>query len=793
MIQHYLTICFRNLKKYKSQSIISIVGLAIGFLSFVLCNYYVQYHLFYNTQIPDAQRIYKLNTDLTESDLYQEFPEIEKIFRLPSGGVIWGQFVNCKITTDEHDISIQGLLSPVLDPSFIDFFSLPIIYGTKEMITRTNEGIVIFESFAKKFTNNIGSLTGKELKIDESKSYCISGILKDPPENSIWGERKKYCLLVGQNSNNNSWSITIPGYNGNYYYYIQLNKNVSKRKFLDKVEYYFNKDKGKNETEGKYVIEPLTGLSNFSEYSINIGKFLFIFGVLILLASLFNFLLFQLSMYYNHFREYGIRIVNGVNVWQFTLQLLVDIAVRFLLSGFIVFFIMESCFDMFEKTYYDFTYIHLHLPLLRAHLVKYILYGTSLSFILSFILSHHLLKLSARSVSGYLIRKNNMNMVRNILLLLQLIVIILFISASGIVKLQIDSMRADIFLNLTRNERENIISFPCNYQQLRGQHAILSQKILSSGHVLDITSSDEPVIRMWYSDGSTISGIENQEVRCFGVAVNFCDFFNGHIIQGNAFDSSTDHDAVIVNRNFQKLFPDESLIGKNFNYFGSETSRIIGVIDHIQLFLKDFNNGVEEVNNIVENDFLFFPILTEEMSSRFYYVKCKTGQIKEAKQHIETCLKEFIPESFQVNFTTLQEEVDNTFSTEKLITYSSVIFFIISLVLGLLSIYSSVLMSVEKRRKEIAIRKINGAGLKDIILLFGKTYFSLWTVACFISYPFIYHYAKIWLERYKEPVTLNILLFVMIYGVILSFIAFIVVFQIIKAFKDNPAEVIKSE
>jgi hypothetical protein len=91
-----------------------------------------------------------------------------------------------------------------------------------------------------------------------------------------------------------------------------------------------------------------------------------------------------------------------------------------------------------------------------------------------------------------------MNMVRNVLLLLQLIVIILFISASGIVKLQVNSMRADIFPNLTRNERENIISFPCNYQQLRGQHAILPQKILSSGQVLDVTSSNEPVITGGY-------------------------------------------------------------------------------------------------------------------------------------------------------------------------------------------------------------------------------------------------------------------------------------------------------
>ena len=87
MIKHYVTICLRNLKKYQSQSVISIVGLSIGFLSFVLCNYYVQYHLFYNAQMPNSDRIYKLDTELTENDLNREFPEIEKILPISLLGI----------------------------------------------------------------------------------------------------------------------------------------------------------------------------------------------------------------------------------------------------------------------------------------------------------------------------------------------------------------------------------------------------------------------------------------------------------------------------------------------------------------------------------------------------------------------------------------------------------------------------------------------------------------------------------------------------------------------------------
>ena len=549
MITHYLKIALRNLWKYKTQSIISIVGLSLGFLSFMLCNYYVQYHLFYNTQIPNSDRIYKLNTSLKESDLSKEFPEIEKILPLPTPYGITGLQVDCTINIEDKDISHQVFISNMLDPSFIDFFSLSIIYGTKEIIAHPNGSIVLFESEAKKLTENTASLIGKEVKMD-NKSYFITGILKNPPVNSTFGGIKSIYFLTGQKS----LVITYPDQNNKYAYCIQLNKTASKSNFLNKLEHYFNKNKNENETENKYELEPFTGLSNFSEYSINIGKFLFTFGLLILLASLFNFILLQFSMYYNHFREYGIRIVNGMNGWQLTLQLFVDIMIRFLLSGVIVFIIIELNFHNFERIYRELTYINLDLHLLMQHLMKYILYGTALSFVLSYILSHNLLKRSIRSVSGYLLQRNNNNRGRNMLLFLQMLVIIIFISAAGIVKLQVNSMKSNIFSNFTRNERENIIYFPGNIIQLFVNYDILLQKISNSTDVLDVTGSEDGVIRTYdLSNDRKIAGFEDKIVENMVVAFNFCNFFNGHIIQGNGFENQDDYDAAIVNENFLKL------------------------------------------------------------------------------------------------------------------------------------------------------------------------------------------------------------------------------------------------
>ena len=791
MVLHYFRITFRTMRKYSRQSLIGICGLAIGLLTFMLCNYYVQYHLFYNTQIPNADRIYKLTSTLTENELKNNFPEIEKMLPI-SKNEISGISVNYAISIDDKDVSSKGIISIALHPSFVDFFSLRLIHGNKEMITRTDNGLVLFESSAKKLTNDIGSLIGKEFKLENDKIFYITGILTDPPDNSQLGISKHFFFHLTQNPADNPMKAFISSEKSNSFF-VQLYKNASKRSFLTKLENHFNKEPA----EKSYEIKPYTGLSNFGEYNKNIFKFLFVFGFLILLSTLSNFILFRISLYYNRLKEYGIRIVNGVNGLKFTWQLYVDIATQFLLSCFIVFFVLETFFSTFEKTYYQFTYIHLHLPTLREQLMSYFLYGMLLSLLFSMVLSRILLRLSGRSVFGNLLHKNKQNIANGVLLFIQLSVITVFISASGIVKLQVDRMKSSIFSNLTQSEQENILYFRCDYSQLYRQYDVLTQKIKNSNDVLDITGSNIPIFipsGYAYFAYLEMNDFEDQKIQNYQVSVNFFTFFKGQTLFGDASENAmNDEDAVIVNKHFMKLFPDESIIGKTFSAkrgFSSDNRmyRIVGVVDNIQVYSVELNEGVEEVSNIAEKEPLIFSRLSESRASNDFYVKFKSGKLKETKQHIETCLREFILESAEIKFATLQEQVDSSFKSEKLISFSSVILFFISLILGLLNIYSSVMMSVEKRKKEIAIRKINGAGVKDIILLMGKSYFILWTLACLVSFPFIYFFAIRWLERYRDPVSLNILLFVVIYVVILLFIALTVLSQIIKTVKSNPAE-----
>ena len=91
MIQHYFKIAFRNLLKYKMQSIISIIGLAIGFTCFALANLWIHYEMTYDSACKGSDRMYLLYENNTLSDtgystnmsyplsnlLKETFPEVE--------------------------------------------------------------------------------------------------------------------------------------------------------------------------------------------------------------------------------------------------------------------------------------------------------------------------------------------------------------------------------------------------------------------------------------------------------------------------------------------------------------------------------------------------------------------------------------------------------------------------------------------------------------------------------------------------------------------------------------------
>ena len=113
--------------------------------------------------------------------------------------------------------------------------------------------------------------------------------------------------------------------------------------------------------------------------------------------------------------------------------------------------------------------------------------------------------------------------------------------------------------------------------------------------------------------------------------------------------------------------------------------------------------------------------------------------------------------------------------------------------ISLFGVYSHVTLSCERRRKEIAIRKVNGATSADIIRSFLRQYFYLLLFSCVIALPLGTFVMLHWLEQYVERTPLYWWIYAGIVAVMYVFVVLCIGRSVWRAANENPAEVIKSE
>ena len=118
---------------------------------------------------------------------------------------------------------------------------------------------------------------------------------------------------------------------------------------------------------------------------------------------------------------------------------------------------------------------------------------------------------------------------------------------------------------------------------------------------------------------------------------------------------------------------------------------------------------------------------------------------------------------------------------------------LVCILISVFGIYSLVTLTCQYRRKEIAIRKVNGAQMSDILRIFSKEYALMLVVASIMAFPTAYWVMKQWIQTYNRQVEIGILPFAIIFIGITLVITISIGHRVWKAANENPADVVKSE
>lgn len=798
MIKHWFIIAYRNLLKYKQQTVISIIGLAIGFVCFALSAYWIRYETGFDAFHKNASRIYQVRkVDSTDnSGFYINTPPplartLEKHFPGIRASSASSRVYDIEPGENARSIDVQQV-----DSNFFDLFDVSILSGSFDF--NDVNGILVTETFAREYYHTSNPI-GKELiwyvSGKEHKKLHVRGVVKDWPRNT---NLPFQVIQPVEPEDRDNWGV--PGMT-----YFLLKKGTDVKAFSEK----FSALKFKDVLEApSYVMVPLTR-AYYTEPVYNDANLKFdqvllfaVLGLLVILCALFNYLNLYASRIRIRVKELSLRKVNGAS----NAGLFVMLAIEFLLLlglALVIGFVgIECCLPAFMKfAAIESDSIRIYIEL-GIYALLLIVVSLLLVFVIIYYTRNQLFQQSVRIVAslkaGSVFGKMG--------LVLQMIISLGFIFCTTIYCKQIYTLdNSDPGFN-----RQNILSvgistkssyfFSAYFEKVETVNSAFNG-IKQIPTVEDIILFGQGAIYPRFISSGGLARTEKMNEKesidfdQFTVSPSYIRFLGLKLIAGNDFkpvaaDNRTD---VIVNEAFAKTLGLKDPVGKTFIEVPKPYYMPDGTV---------FRNGVEYPHLIigVVKDFVYeSPIVKVRpvvMYCRDNYValgiKYKPGTYQETKKAIEAFVEKNLP-SEQANVFNMDEEYKKQYASEASLRISLALLSLVCIAISLFGIYSVVVLDCEHRRKEIAVRKVNGASLISIFNLFFKQYILLLGAASLVAFPVGYSIMRPWTEKYVLQTEINWWIYPLLFLLILTVILICITSRIWLTAKINPSLELKKE
>jgi ABC-type antimicrobial peptide transport system permease subunit len=181
----------------------------------------------------------------------------------------------------------------------------------------------------------------------------------------------------------------------------------------------------------------------------------------------------------------------------------------------------------------------------------------------------------------------------------------------------------------------------------------------------------------------------------------------------------------------------------------------------------------------------------KEDGRRYAYIKVNPVKKKETMAYIMNTVREYLPATIDYELHDLNEIISNISGIENTLFKLKTLFSAISVIVSLFGVYSSIVLTTERRRREVAIRKINGATLWIIIKMFLRTYLYILVAAVIPAFAVVYIAINKWLETYAYRISVSWTAFAVIFLTMVCLLILTVIYQLLKTARLNPAEEIK--
>lgn len=804
MIKNYLNITLRNIRKNKWISLINISGLTIGITAGLIIYLYIYQELTYDNFHADSERIYRVvqssktveGEDYNAAAPYPIIGSLHNDFNEFESATLVHRDNNPQITFEDNKFELD--VAVFADSNFFDVFSYQIIEGNPKQSLGDPNVAFITESTAKKVfgdENPVGNRINVRNRIDVE----IVGVVADPPVNA----QIQFELIISYPSFNqeyfglplDEWEMSAEGYA-----YIKLNEGINAASVVfDRIlKKYYNEEA---QTRRQFYLQPIDQIHfdpKWNNAAVNAKSLwaLGIIGVFIIMIGCVNFINLTTALSVKKSKEVGIRKTLGAARSQLIGQYMADTFLITFVSAIISIGLTERLLPIFNQYFGEqlsFNVLEdtrvLGFVLLLIIIVT-IIAGLYPSLILSKFNPVNALKnnIHSQSSSSLFLRKG--------LIIVQFFISQVLIIATVVIANQMSyfsekplgfSKEAIVNIGIDKNDETTLSRF-------RDQ-LLADSRIKSVSFGLGSPMSDNTFETHYYLKSK---GSENRlETQMKPADFYYDEVYGIELLHGRWFTPAEDKLAIDI---FNEKAPSEQIpyilnetavkklgfndpaeaVGQMITTgLGDFTAPIIGVV-------KDFHSNSlhDEIEPVIITKF-----------PQFYYnagIKISTENTSAALAHIEEVYANMYPEiifSYEFMDDAVQafyDEEQRTFNLFKI--FSGVSIFISCL--GLLGIISFI---VNQKTKEIGVRKVLGANVSNLVVLFTKDFMMLVVIAFVIAAPASWYVMDIWLNDFAYRIDMKGWFYVVAIG-ISAIITFLTVgYQSFRAATENPVKALRNE
>ncbi|UCE42614.1 MAG: ABC transporter permease [Candidatus Aminicenantes bacterium] len=785
MFKNYFIMTLRNIRKHTLHSVINIVGLSIGMAVCLIIFLWVQDELGYDRFHTNKDEIVQVYSEMLYSSgdsrifmgsyyplariLKEECPEVREAIRYESASGLLLSHGEKQYTNDAVGLA---------DTSFFDIFSFSFTQGNPTTALAENYSIVLTENMAKKYFGGEDPI-GKTITLLNNFDLQVTGVIKDVPTQSSF----QFDCIIPYALKYAPDFKEPEHWGGNpLNTYVLLYQDVDRLEVEQKITAIVEKHAQWETAKVTFHLHPLTKKHLYSTQGGGLIQPLLIFSAIalfILLIACINFMNLSTAKAATRAKEVGVRKVIGARKTDLVSQFIGESLMISLITLLIAIILLAT----FLPTLNEFLEKQFSLRLLLKPVVALGFLGIAL-FTGALAGAYPALYLSAfqpGNILKGLIRSGAKSSLRKVLVVVQFSLTIIMIIATVVLFRQLGFvMSTDLGF-----DRENLAVIQMS-QQLQERFDPFKIDLLNNPQVQGVTRSLQGP---WHI-GSTVSAVEwdgkppDETVSMHWDYVSYDYFatFGMDIIEGRAFSQeySTDQkEAYIVNEEAVKMMGMESPVGERLSVFRNE-GKIIGIVKNFH-----FQPLYHEVKPFV---FMLRP-----NSGSLAFARIRPEYISGALDHITTTMKKIDPNS-QVDLLFFNDVLTNyIYTTERRARKIAGYFTLLALLISSLGLFGLAAFMAERRTKEIGIRKVVGASVKDVVLMLSKDFTKWVLLSNIIAWPVAYFVMKKLLERYAYRTHIGWEIFVLS-GLAALLIALLTVScQAFKSARTNPADSLRYE